>query len=71
MLKHGWFYLNRLESIEDVRKQRTFYVDQHNRVTPHSAFKGQTPDEMYFGQGSDIPRQIKDARAVAREAKIY
>jgi hypothetical protein len=22
---------------------------QHNRVLPHSAFRGQTPDEMYFG----------------------
>jgi transposase InsO family protein len=70
MLKHGWLYLNTLESTEDLRQQTTFYVDQHNRVVPHSAFKGRTPDEMHFGKGSDIPRQLSDARAVAREARM-
>ena len=24
---------------------------EHNRVLPHSAFRGQTPDEIYFGTG--------------------
>jgi len=70
MLKHWWLYLNNLNSIDDVRKQTAFYVDQHNRVIPHSAFKGQTPDEMYFGKRSDIPSQLSDARAVAREARM-
>jgi hypothetical protein len=70
MLKHWWLYLNTLESIDDVRKQTAFYVDQHNRVIPHSAFKGQTPDEMYFGKGNDIPNQLNDARAVARQARL-
>jgi hypothetical protein len=31
-----------------------FYVDEHNRVLPHSAFRGQTPDEMYYGTGDAI-----------------
>ena len=70
MLKHWWLYLNTLESIDDVRKQTEFYVDQHNRVIPHSAFKGQTPDEMYFGKGNEIPNQLNDARAVARQARL-
>jgi transposase InsO family protein len=70
MLKHWWLYLNVLATIDDVRKQTAFYVDQHNRVIPHSAFKGQTPDEMYFGQGSIVPSQLSDARAVAREARM-
>jgi transposase InsO family protein len=70
MLKHFWLYLNMLATIDDVRKQTGFYVDQHNRVIPHSAFKGQTPDEMYFGKGSDVPSQLSDARAVAREARM-
>src|SRR5262249_18059495 len=26
-------------------------VDLQNHVLPHSAFRGQTPDEMYFGRG--------------------
>ena len=70
MLKHWWLYLNKLESIDDVRKQTEFYVDQHNRVIPHSAFKGQTPDEMYFGKGNEIPNQLNDARIVARQARL-
>jgi transposase InsO family protein len=70
MLKHWWLYLNVLATIDDVRKQTAFYVDQHNRVIPHSAFKGQTPDEMYFGQGSIVPSQLSDARAAAREARM-
>jgi len=28
-----------------------FYVREHNQVLPHSAFRGQTPDEMYFRTG--------------------
>jgi len=38
ILKHGWLYLNTLESIDDVRKHTTFYVYQHNRFVPHSTF---------------------------------
>jgi hypothetical protein len=70
MLKHGWLYLNVLATIDDVRKQTAFYVDQHNRVVPHSAFKGQTPDELHFGKGSDIPNQLNDARTIARQARL-
>jgi len=32
-----------------LRRLTKFYVDEHNRVLPHAAFDGQTPDEMYFG----------------------
>ena len=32
--------------------------------------KGQTPDEMYFGKGNDIPNQLSDARTVARQARL-
>jgi len=31
-----------------------FYVSEHNHVLPHSAFRGQTPDEMYFGTGDAV-----------------
>jgi len=70
MLKHWWLYMNNLNSIDDVRKQTAFYVDQHYRVIPHSAFKGQTPEEMYFSKGSDIPNQLSDARTVARQSRL-
>jgi hypothetical protein len=45
LLKHFWLYLNVLATIDDIREQTGFYVDQHNRVIPHSAFKGQTPGD--------------------------
>lgn len=45
------------------------YVDQHNRVLPHSAFRGQTPDEMYFGTGSTVPADLKSGAAAARRAR--
>ena len=38
----------------------------HNEVMPHSAFNGQTPDEIYFGTG----RAIAAGSARAREARM-
>jgi hypothetical protein len=35
-----------------VKKLGAFYVTQHNQTMPHSAFQGETPDEMYFGRGA-------------------
>jgi putative transposase len=44
-----------------------FYVEAHNTVMPHSAFKGQTPDEMYFGTGRAVPAELATARENARK----
>ena len=55
-LKHQWLFLHSLDSVTTVRRLVAFYVDDHNRVLPHSAFRGQTPDEMYFGTGDAVPR---------------
>jgi hypothetical protein len=46
-----------------------FYVDEHNRVLPHSAFRGQTPDEMYFGTGDTVPADLTSGAAAARRAR--
>jgi len=51
-LKHQWLFFHSLDSITTVGRLVAFYVDEHNRVLPHSAFRGQTPDEMYFGTGA-------------------
>jgi hypothetical protein len=37
---------------------------------PHSAFAGQTPDEMYFGRGDQVPADLAAERARAREARM-
>jgi hypothetical protein len=58
-LKHHWLFLHPLESVATVRRLVAFYVDEHNHVLPHSAFRGQTPDEMYFGTGDGVPADLR------------
>lgn len=53
-LKHQWLFLHSLDNVTTVRRLVDFYVEEHNRVLPHSAFRGQTPDEMYFGRGDAV-----------------
>jgi len=70
VLKHQWLYLNQLDSVKTVEKLVAFYVDQHNSHLPHSAFQGQTPDEMYFGTGGHVPKELEAARLVARQSRL-
>lgn len=69
-LKHQWLYLNSLDSIAAVRRHVSFYVAAHNTTVPHSAFKGQTPDEIYFGTGGHVPGELKAAMTKAREKRL-
>jgi len=62
-LKHHWLFLHSLDSVATVRRLVAFYVDEHNRVIPHSAFRGQTPDEMYFRTGDALPADLTSRRA--------
>ena len=68
-LKHQWLFLHALDSVGTVRRLVAFYVDAHNRVLPHSAFRGQTPDEMYFGTGDGVPADLRSAAAAARQTR--
>ena len=68
-IKHQWLFLHSLDSIETVRKLVTFYVEQHNAIVPHYAFNGQTPDEMYFSTGADVPEQLRIATLEARKTR--
>ena len=47
-----------------------FYVAAHNAEIPHSAFRGQTPDEIYYRRGDRIPEQLEAAKGRAREARV-
>ena len=67
-LKHQWLFLHSLDSVTTVRRLVEFYVQEHNRVLPHSAFHGQTPDEMYSAEGMRFHRL--DSRAAARRARV-
>jgi putative transposase len=57
-LKHQCLFLHSLDSVTTVRQLVEFYVQEHNRVLPHSAFGGQTPDEMHFGRGDAVPADL-------------
>jgi len=59
-----------LDSVATLRRLVAFYVDEHNSVLPHSAFRGQTPDEMYFGKGDMVPADLTARAAAARQARI-
>ena len=69
-LKHQWLFLNTLDSVARVRKLVAFYVAEHNSRLPHSAFRGETPDEMYFGTGPGVPDRLVVSRENARLARL-
>ena len=69
-LKHQWLFLHSLDSVTTVRRLVEFYVQEHNRVLPHSAFRGQTPDEMYLGIGDAILADLTSGAAAARRARV-
>jgi len=68
-LKHQWLYLHSLDDLATVRRLVAFYVTQHNETTPHSAFQGQTPDEVYFGRGDHMPDELAVRRTAARQQR--
>jgi putative transposase len=69
-LKHHWLFLHSLDSVATIRRLVAFYVHQYNTVRPHSAFRGQTPDEMYFGAGDAVPADLTARAATARRARV-
>ena len=69
-LKHQWLYLNQLDTVDTLRRLVEFYVEEHNNRLPHSAFKGQTPDEMYRGTGKYILEELAERRKTARAKRL-
>ena len=69
-LKHQWLYLNELDTVDSLRRLVEFYVEEHNMRLPHSAFRGQTPDEMYRGTGDHIPLELDARRKAARADRL-
>jgi len=69
-LKHGWLFLNRLDSFAAVEKLVEFYVRQHNSVMPHAAFNGSTPDEVYFGTDKHLSSDLRSRATLARQQRL-
>jgi transposase InsO family protein len=69
-LKHQWLFLHPLDSVATIRRLVAFHVHEHDHVLPHSAFRGQTADEMYFGIGDAVPADLSARAADARRARV-
>ena len=69
-LKHGWLFLNQVDTFSRLEKLIAFCVQQHHQVMPHGAFQGQTPDEVFAGTGDQIPQQLARHRHTARRERI-
>lgn len=69
-LKHQWLYLNTLDKLSTLERLIEFYVDEHNTRLPHSAFRGQTPNEMSFDTGHHIPQELEATKKAARKSRM-
>ena len=69
-MKHSWLYLHTLDSFMALHRLVAFYVTAHNEVMPHSAFNGETPDEMYFGTGGAVAFELGIGRQTARDERM-
>jgi putative transposase len=69
-LEHDWLLLRKLDSVAAVRRHVALHVEKQNTTIPHSAFKGQAPDEMYYGRGDGVPGRLAEARVLARERRM-
>ena len=69
-IKHQWLFLHRLETVSAVRRHVEFYVAEYNAVIPHTAFRGQTPDEVYFGHGDQVPEELETGRRAAQARRL-
>ena len=69
-LRHAWLYLHHLDNTATLRLLVAFYVREHNETMPHAAFDGQTPDEMYFGDGDAVVIDLAAARVRAHQGRM-
>ena len=64
-LKHGWLFLNTLDSTAAVWRLVAFYVREHNEKIPRAVLGGRTPDEVYFGREENLPERLSEQRKTA------
>jgi hypothetical protein len=46
------------------------YVQEHNIRLPHAAFREQTPDEIIFCKGGDVPGELEAGRLESRRTRL-
>ena len=68
--KHSYLFKYNLDSLATVKRLIAKFIDEYNTLMPHSAFRGQTPAEIYFGIAPDIEKHLAEERTKAREKRI-
>jgi hypothetical protein len=69
-LRQQWLYQHSLDSFTQLERLIGFYVEEHNPQMPHSAFVGQTPDEVYFDQADRVGDRLTAPRRQAHRARM-
>ena len=69
-LKHNYLFLHQLNDFVTAKRLAEFYVREHNTTIPHSAFDGETPDEIYFGTGTHVRHELMAIRLKAKRTRI-
>ena len=69
-LKHSFLFKYNLDSLATVKRLIAKFIDEYNTLMPHSAFRGQTPAEIFFGSAPDIEKHLAEERTKAREKRI-
>jgi len=69
-IKYSFLFKYNLDSLATVKRLIAKFVEEYNTVMPHSAFRGQTPNEMFCGNASDIEKRLAEERTKAREKRI-
>ena len=54
----------------ELRRLLAFYVEAHKEVMPHSAFEGQTPNEVFFGTGDAVVAKLAPDRVQAQTERM-
>ena len=68
-LKHGWLFLNTLDSTGAVRRLVAFYVSEHNEKIPRAVLGARTPDEVYFGGEENVLERLSEQRKTAQRLR--
>ena len=69
-LKHSYLFKYNLDSLATVKRMIAKFIDEYNTLMPHSAFRGQTPAEIFFGSAPDIEKHLAEERMKAREKRV-
>lgn len=69
-LKHRWLFLHPLDTEATLVRLVAEFVHDHNSLIPRAVLGGRTPDEVFLGEGLDVPETLTAASASARAERV-